>query len=363
MDDGGVGGGLAGGADADGLDFDGELALVVAEGVFFVEAGLDGGFEFRVDGIEGGGVGGALVELEPGLEGDGVDGGAAADAADVVGGLGFGGDFDVADVGDGAAEGVGGVGEAEGSVGVAAGAGEGDLVAKAADADGYDVGEVVAVDGDEAVDLAFEGGVEEGLGAAGIAEAFLADVGDKGDGAAGFEGGGLEGVDEGEEAGEAAAIVADAGRGVGGAGVFDVDVGAFGEDGVLVGGDDEVGVGLDAGAVAEDVAGGVDADVFEAGGGEEALELEAAGLLVEGRRGNLGEADLFVNKVGLAGLDGAHGGLGGGFGEKLLGGLLCVEGGCEGECGGDGREGAKVQGCSCVPGRGWGIAGVAAMRC
>ncbi len=39
------------------------------------------------------GVGRAFVELEPGLEWNGVDGGAATDAADVEGSLGIGGDF------------------------------------------------------------------------------------------------------------------------------------------------------------------------------------------------------------------------------------------------------------------------------
>src|ERR1022692_3134911 len=56
------------------------LAMAVPAGVFLGDGLLDGGMEPGIEILERGGVGRTHVHFHPGFEGDGVDGGAAADA-------------------------------------------------------------------------------------------------------------------------------------------------------------------------------------------------------------------------------------------------------------------------------------------
>ncbi len=200
---------------------------------------------------------------------------------------------------------------------MAAGTGEGDAVAIAADANVGDASGFARFDRDEIVDAAFECGAEELFHAAKVAGTLFADVGDEGDGASSGEVGVVHGVDDGEQSGESAAVVADAGTFEDVSGACDVDVSLGREDGVEVGGEHEMWMRLGAGTITEDVACVVDADVGEAGFFEEAGKFGGALVFMEGRRGDLAEADLLVDEVGLAGLDGLHGGLDVGTGEDL----------------------------------------------
>ena len=308
---------MTGGADSDGVDLDAEFAFVFPASVFFVESLLDGLLEARVEGFECLGVGAALVELEPCLEGDGVDRGSAADEADVEGGLGVGRNLEIVDVGDGAAGSLDGIRNAEGTVAVTAGTGEGHAVSVAADSDVGDASGFAGFDGDEFIDIAFECGPEEFFHAAKVAGTLFADVGDEGDGASGGEVHVVHGVDDREESGEAAAVIANTRAFEDASGAGDVDVCLGWEDGVEVCGEDEMWVRLRAGTIAEDVSCMVDSDVGEAGFFEEMGEFGGALVFVEGRRGYLAEAYLLVDEVWLAGPDGLHRGLDFGTGKDL----------------------------------------------
>src|ERR1019366_9953807 len=78
-----VPGGQAGGAHAGQFGGSVDGAAMVPAGVFLGDGPLDGGVEAGVEILEHGGVGRTQVHLHPGFEGDGVDGGAAADASHV----------------------------------------------------------------------------------------------------------------------------------------------------------------------------------------------------------------------------------------------------------------------------------------
>jgi hypothetical protein len=132
----------------------------------------------------------------------------------------------------------------------------------------------------------------------------------------------VHGVDDGEDSGETTAVVADtwAFEEIALAGYM--HVGFRREDSIEVRGENEVRVRGYTGAVAEDVAGFVDADVGEASGSEEARKLGGALVFVERWRGNFAETDLFGNEMGFGGFDDLHCGLNVGLREYLRRGLL-----------------------------------------
>ena len=123
-----------------------------------------------------------------------------------------------------------------------------------------------------------------------VSQALLADIGNEGDGSRGFDVGIVQGANDGEHDGEPAAIVADSRtfHDVSLAGYF--HVGAFGEDGVEMGGEEEVRVRGLTGTDADHVAGLINAHIAQAEFGKEALELAAANLLLERGRGNFANA-------------------------------------------------------------------------
>ena len=192
-------------------------------------------------GDELGGVGGSDVEERGGGLGDGVDGGAAGDVADVDRREGVGGEFECGDSGECFAEEEDGVEGAGVGPGVAAGAGDGDAEAEAAEGSGDDGGAAAAFERDGGGDaIAVGAAFEEVTHAAEIAFAFFAYVRGEEDG----DGGGDVGVakcgGDGEKSGEAGGVVADAGS-VDARAVFffdGFDGGVGGEDGVEVGGEE-----------------------------------------------------------------------------------------------------------------------------
>ena len=205
--------------------------------------------------------------------------------------FGWRGHLEGVDFGDGAAHGLYRVRHAERAVAVAAGPFEGHLVAVAAHADVRDA-EPGAVHRDELIDLSLEAVEEEALHAAQIAQPFLADIRDERDGAGSFHVAVIQRADYREHDGQSAAIVADARRFEDVALARDFDVGAFGEDGVEVRGEYQVGVRGLAGPDADHVAGRVDAYVAQTQFLEEALQLLPADGFLEGRRGNFAEPGL-----------------------------------------------------------------------
>ena len=188
---------------------------------------------------------------------------------------------------------------------VAAGALEGDFVAAAGEGFGGYVFGGGAVEYEERADAGGErGGGAEVAYAAEVAIAFFADVGDEdGGGGEAAEGGRrFHGADEGEEAGEAGAVIADAGADEGAVGLgADVVGRAGGEDGIEVGGDGDVGRRGGGLEERDDVAGLIDlgftAELAE--GGEHPF---GAALFLERRRGDAAEFEvLFVDPLFIAG--------------------------------------------------------------
>ena len=193
-------------------------------------------------GDELGGVGGADVEERGGGLGDGVDGGAAGDVADVDGGERVGGELDRGDLSEGLAEEEDGVEGTGVCPGVASGAGDGDAEAEAAESPGDDGGAAAAFERDGGGDAGGVGAAfEEVAHAAEVAFAFFAYVGGEEDGDGWGDFGVTQCGGDGEEAGEAGGVVADAG-GVDAMGAFffdGVDGGVGGKDGVEVGGEED----------------------------------------------------------------------------------------------------------------------------
>src|SRR5690606_26526799 len=140
---------------ADQLDLHLEGRAVAVHGVLLRQGAVHGMAEDGVNGRERRGRLGAHVDLHPALEGDGVDGGPAADAAHVVAGTRAGGGEAgglLVEEAYGAAEGVDRVRGAERAPGVAAGALEGHAVAAGPERLVGDGIVLAAVDGDERVD-------------------------------------------------------------------------------------------------------------------------------------------------------------------------------------------------------------------
>jgi hypothetical protein len=136
-------------------------------------------------------------------------------------------------------------------------------------------------------------GFDQGAHAAEVAFAFFADVGYEEDGAAGPDLGFLDGAGDGDERGEACAVVGDAGCAQAFAFSADLYVGAGGKDGVEMRGEHHDFFVVGAGEFADDVAGLVDLHV-ESGFGEERSHDAGAGGFLERWRGNFGYADLLI---------------------------------------------------------------------
>ena len=170
--------------------------------------------------------------------------------------------------------------QAERAVAVSAGAFVGEAVPEAAHAN---VGHAHAgaIDGDETVDPALERVVEERLRAAQVAEAFFADVRHKGDGAISDHLRLVQGADHADDDRQAAAVVADAGTLQPRSVLRHADVRLGREHGVEMGGEDEMRFRTLPGALAENIADGVDADVLQTELREDGLELEPTFLLAK----------------------------------------------------------------------------------
>jgi hypothetical protein len=92
-----------------------------------------------------------------------------------------------------------------------------------------------------------------------------------------------------------------------------VNVGAFGEHGVEMRGENEIRMRRCAGAHTNHVAYFIDADIFEPRLEKQALEFLAANLFVKWRRGNFADTNLLINEMGFVTLGGVerdfHGGI------------------------------------------------------
>ncbi len=305
---------------------------------------------------------GAHVELHEHLVGDGVDRGAAAGDAGRIGGLRRLGRFDGVEVDHRLRHGGHGIDQAEGAVGVAAGTLEGDLVTPGPHALVHHPVGVGAVHGEEGGDLALVPALGEQVArAAQVARALLAHIAHEQDVGLGLDLGGVQGAHIGQQGGEAAGVVADAGRHEPVALAMDLHVGAFGEHRVLVGGQDHEGalaLGLRARTDPCDIALGVHLHIGEALGLEHVQIGEAAGVLLEGRGGDLGELDdvgdgalMVIGQLlggGLEGLGGhqlLHGlGFGGGLARSLGGRRRRLRAGGEDERQGGGGAGEGAHG-------------------
>jgi len=164
--------------------------------------------------------------------------------ADVDGGGGVGGEFEVGDGREGSAEDEDGVGGAGVGPGVATGAGDGDAEAEAAESSGDDGGGPAAFEGDGGGDAAVVGAaLEEVAHASEVAFAFFAYIGGEEDGDRRGNVRVAECGGDSQEGGEAGSVVADAGS-IDACGVFEFDgiaVGSSGEDGVEMCRDEDTG--------------------------------------------------------------------------------------------------------------------------
>jgi len=123
--------------------------------------------------------------------------------------------------------------------------------------------------------------------------ALFTDVGDEKNCAARLESGFVDGAGDRDEAGEAGAIVGDAGRVEAIAVAADFNFGAGRKNGVEVSGEHYDFFVVGAGEFADHIAGFVDRD-FEAAVGEKRFHEFSAGGFLKGRRGNFGDTDLLV---------------------------------------------------------------------
>ncbi len=178
------------------------------------------------------------------------------------------------------------MGHAEVRPTVAAGAGDDGLYAARGERFGGDVVGAGAVENDHGFEFGFIG-VDQSAHAAEIAFAFFADVGDEENAAARVDLGFLTGARDGDEGGEAGAVVGDAGAEEASAFVANFYVGGRGEDGVEMGGEDDDFFFVGAAEFADYVAGFVDLH-FEAGGGEESFYRGGALGFLEWRGGDFG---------------------------------------------------------------------------
>ena len=105
----------------------------------------------------------------------------------------------------------------------------------------------------------------------------------------------LIGASDREHHGEAAAVVADAGGVQSRAVLFDMDVGALGEDRIEVTGDDDGGLGARACALGDDIPHGINAR-GETQRLKAAFHLGATHGLLEGRGGDLADGTLLAHR-------------------------------------------------------------------
>lgn len=264
--------------------------------VFPVAGAGDGGVEDGGHPIKKGLVDGAEIEARAGERSDGVDADAAFDNAEIKRVFGAGGREIFREYRDHAGDGMDGIGDTVIDPAMATGALDGYFVAAAGEGFVGDVFGGGAIEDEEGAYL----GSERGLGAevahaAQVAVTLFADIGDEdGGGGEAFERRrGFQGADEGEETGEAGAVVTDPGADEGAVGFRPNIVGGAGrEDGVQVGGEGDErrrGVGLEEG---DDVAGLIDFRVAAelAEGGEHPF---GAFLLLEGGRRDAAEFEVF----------------------------------------------------------------------
>jgi len=270
--------------------------LVLGDGRF-----VGRGQESRVQGIKGRFVVRPHVNFGPGFERDRVHRGPASDAADVEGGLRLLGHLELGNLGDGSAERMNRVDAAELTVAVPAGALVGEPVAEAANANmGH--AKPGTVHGNEAVDLSFQGLVEQRLGSTQITQALFAHVRDEGDQALGHYLGLVQSPDDTDEDGEAPAVIADARTLEPRALPLDLDIGLGWKDGVEVGRHHQVRLRAAARTLAQDVPDRIDADIPQAELREDVLELQAALLLRERRSRDLANPDLLGDDLGFVNL-------------------------------------------------------------
>ena len=136
--------------------------------------------------------------------------------------------------------------------------------------------------------------IDERAHAAKIAFAFFADVGDEENRAARLDAGFVNGARDGDEAGEAGAVVGDAGSVEAIAVAADFYFGAGRENGVEMSGEHHDFFVRGAGEFADDVAGFVDRDFEAAIGQEIALTASRARGFLKRRRGNFGDVNLLI---------------------------------------------------------------------
>ena len=160
-------------------------------------------------------------------------------------------------------------------------------------------------------------GREQRLAAAQVAVAFLAHGADEQQVAGGPDALLVERAQHLQQHGEAARVVGDAGPEAAIAVAAHLDVGAGGKHGVEVGGEHEARAATGAGAHADHIALGVDANVGEAKFPQAAGEVGGAHFLVEGRRLDLGERDLVGERDCVVALDGGERRLERGRGDQL----------------------------------------------
>ena len=286
------------GAIADQLLRDRDRARLAPPLILFGDGGVNGLLEIRIDRRQRRRIGRAHVDFHPCLERNRVDGRAATDASDVERRLRMRRHLHLLDLRDGAPHRAHRVREAEGAEAVTAGSLERDPVAVAADGD---VGHVNAgaVDRHERIDLSLHRVVEQRLDAAQIAEPLLADVRHEGNRSRRRHAGVFQRLDDPDEHGQTAAIVADSRSSQDVAVAAHFHVGAFGKHGVEMRRDYDVRMRRGAWPIAEHVAGFVDPHALQAELVERALQLGAASLLFERRRSDLTESNLILNRLRL----------------------------------------------------------------
>src|SRR5262249_19679246 len=138
--------------------------------------------------------------------------------------------------------------------------------------------------------------------AAQIAQPFFADVGDEEDRPFGFDLRLVQGASDGEDDGQAATIISDAGARKDLTVAFNLHVRAFGKYSVEVSRQDERRPAGRARAFADDIARAVNADIFQSEFGEALFEMLGAFLFLKRRRGDFAGSDLVVDSVRFAGL-------------------------------------------------------------
>src|SRR6266545_7112531 len=188
--------------------------------------------------------------------------------------------------------------DAERAVAVSARPFVGDSVSKAADADVRDA-HPGAVDRDEPVDAALELLIKEVLHTPQIPQALFPNRRDERDGAVRLSAAPGERPYDGEQHGQAAAVIADAGSPDDVALTRSSNRRVFWKHRVEVRAEHQVRTRRKASALADDVAGAIDPDVREAERLERLLQRPRAPLFLEWRRGNLAQTYLIFDDLRL----------------------------------------------------------------